>query len=195
MAELVMIITIPTPVLVWRGSQESIAKVSTEERFCLIRVRRLHSSFIRNINSWNQAWTALNHAKQSQRKLLINSLLTRSFQLNAHNITHWEDLEPLCRAEQKYHQNIVLHHYYFTNSSTEKAAFTCYHKQYTRKCLSFSFTLSYQDEKNYLDSRAMLRHLYPFQIIHLTIQSKFTTNSLISFSYNFHHGGVTWPWL
>ena len=87
--------------------------------------------------------------------------------------------------------NIVLHHYYFTNSSTEKAAFTCYHKQYTRKCLSFSFTLSYQDEKNYLDSRAMLRHLYPFQIIHLTIQSKFTNNSLISFSYYFHHGDVT----
>lgn len=107
MAELVMIITTPTPVLVWRGSQESIAKVSTEERFCLIRVRRLHSSFIRNINGWNQAWTTLNHAKQSQRKLLINSLLTRSFQLNAHNITHWQDLEPLCRAEQRYHQNIL----------------------------------------------------------------------------------------
>ena len=50
MAELVMIITTPTPVLVWRGSQESIAKVSTKERFCLIRVRRLHSSFIRTVS-------------------------------------------------------------------------------------------------------------------------------------------------
>ena len=50
------------------------------------------------------------------------------------------------------------------------------HKQYTRKYLSFSFTLSYRDEKNYLNGRAMLRQLCPFEKIYLTIQSKFTTN-------------------
>ena len=183
-----MIITTPTPVLVWRGSQESIAKV----REILLDTSQTTSFFIHSQYQWlESSMNTLNYAKQSQRKLLINSLLTRSFQLHAHNITYWQDLEPLCRAEQKYHQNIVLYDYYFTKSSTEKASFTCYHKQYTRKCLSFSFTLSYQDEKNYLNGRSMLRHLYPFQIIHLTIQSKFTTNSLISFSYNFHHGDVT----
>ena len=54
MAELVMIITTPTRVLVWRDSQESIAKVSTEKRFPLILVKLLHSSFIRNLNGWTQ---------------------------------------------------------------------------------------------------------------------------------------------
>ena len=119
-----MIITTPTPVLVWRGSQESIAKV----REILLDTSQTTSFFIHSQYQWlESSMNILNHAKQSQRKLLINSLLTRSFQLHAHNITYWQDLEPLCRAEQKYHQNIVLHHYYFTKSSTEKASFTCNH--------------------------------------------------------------------